>query len=126
MSQDQMVELFKQCCNEVLMWIGFGTLIGLASKAIMPGKDPGGAVGTMMLGIMGSIIGCGTMVFFWPALRVTPVSIPGFCLGTIGAFLVLIAYRVLAGGIFTESEDGDRWFHGYRRYRRRRNMVEDV
>jgi uncharacterized membrane protein YeaQ/YmgE (transglycosylase-associated protein family) len=121
----QIIEIFQQCCHEILLWVGFGTLVGLAGKGIMPGKDPGGAVGTMMLGIMGSVIGCGTMIFFMPDMRISPVSIPGFCLGTAGSFFVLLMYRLLSGSMFAEAEDSDHWFHRYRRNRRRRNMIHE-
>ena len=42
--------------NEFLTWIGFGTLSGLTAKAIMPGRDPGGAVATLLMGIGGNAI----------------------------------------------------------------------
>ena len=47
-----------------LEWVGFGTLTGLLAKAIMPGKDPGGAIATMAMGIGGTVIGCGVLSFF--------------------------------------------------------------
>ncbi|MEZ5948156.1 MAG: hypothetical protein R3C12_02750 [Planctomycetaceae bacterium] len=65
MSQDQIMAIAEQAANEMLLWVGFGTLIGLAAKAIMPGRDPGGAISTVMMGIGGSVIGCGTLAFFW-------------------------------------------------------------
>ena len=40
----------------VLEWVGFGTLTGLLAKAIMPGKDPGGAVATLAMGIGGILV----------------------------------------------------------------------
>ena len=36
--------------NDILVWIGFGILVGLLAKAIMPGRDPGGAVTTLLMG----------------------------------------------------------------------------
>ena len=33
--------------DHVLTWVGFGTVVGLLAKAIMPGRDPGGAVATL-------------------------------------------------------------------------------
>ena len=41
-----------------LEWVGFGTLTGLLAKAIMPGKDPGGAIATLAMGIGGMCV-CG-------------------------------------------------------------------
>lgn len=83
--------------NDVLVWIGFGTLVGLLAKAIMPGRDPGGAVATIIMGILGSVIGCGTLLFFWEGRRITPISPVGLLVATTGAFVLLAFYRVLAG-----------------------------
>ncbi len=55
----QITVILQDAAHEVLMWVGFGTLVGLAAKAIMPGRDPGGALGTMLMGIVGSVLGCG-------------------------------------------------------------------
>ena len=38
-------------------WIFFGVLVGLVARALMPGKDPGGFLVTMGLGIGGSFVG---------------------------------------------------------------------
>jgi uncharacterized membrane protein YeaQ/YmgE (transglycosylase-associated protein family) len=87
--------------------VGFGTLAGLAAKALMPGHDPGGSFGTMLTGIVGSVIGCGIVVFFWEGERLTPISGKGFVAATLGAFVLLFFYRLLSGRFFMEAEDGD-------------------
>ena len=120
MDGDLMV-LVKQACHEVLVWVGFGTLVGLAGKAIMPGRDPGGAVATLLMGIGGSVIGCGTLLFFLEGHRVTPISGTGFIAGTAGAFILLFFYRILSGSLITEAEDGEQAV--YRRNRRKRRDV---
>ena len=73
------IQAAETAVNEFLVWVGFGTIVGLAAKAIMPGRDPGGAVGTLLMGIVGCIIGCGTLMFFWEGNRVTPISPPSGC-----------------------------------------------
>src|SRR5262249_26494630 len=60
MDQVELTAAAQQWANDVLVWIGFGTLVGLVAKAIMPGRDPGGAVATLVMGIGGVIFGCGT------------------------------------------------------------------
>jgi uncharacterized membrane protein YeaQ/YmgE (transglycosylase-associated protein family) len=92
----------KQAVHEFLVWVGFGTLVGLAAKAIMPGRDPGGTVATLMMGIGGSVIGCALLAFFWEGHRVTPISPVGFVVGTGGAFLLLAFYRLMTGQYFEE------------------------
>ncbi len=41
----------------ILSWIIFGLIAGLIAKAIMPGRDPGGAIVTILIGIVGSALG---------------------------------------------------------------------
>ena len=41
----------------IIGWIVFGLIAGIIAKAIMPGRDPGGAIVTILLGIAGAIIG---------------------------------------------------------------------
>lgn len=110
----------EQALHEFLMWVGFGTLVGLLAKAIMPGRDPGGAVATLMMGIVGSVIGCGTVMYFWDGHRVSPLSFIGFAAAVAGAFLLLLFYRILAGGYFVEAEPGEEILHQTYRKRRRR------
>ncbi|MCA8984220.1 MAG: GlsB/YeaQ/YmgE family stress response membrane protein [Planctomycetaceae bacterium] len=126
MSQDQIMAIAEQAANEMLLWVGFGTLIGLAAKAIMPGRDPGGAISTVMMGIGGSVIGCGTLAFFWQGALVTPVSVVGAVVSTAGAFTILFFYKLLAGNFFVEAEDGEQYLHRYRRGRRRRRLIRDA
>jgi uncharacterized membrane protein YeaQ/YmgE (transglycosylase-associated protein family) len=116
----------QQSAHETLVWVGFGTLVGLAAKALMPGRDPGGAVGTLMMGIAGCIIGCGVLLFFRDGARISPISPLGFVAGTGGAFLLLFFYRLLSGSFFVESEAHDHWTHKLRRRRRRREIETDL
>ena len=117
--------LIEQSCNEFLVWVGFGTLVGLAAKAIMPGRDPGGAIATLLMGIAGCVIGCGTLFFFYEGAKVTPISPMGFAAGTAGAFVLLLFYRLLAGSFFVEAEDGERAISRSHRRRRRRTLLRD-
>ncbi|QDT63776.1 GlsB/YeaQ/YmgE family stress response membrane protein [Calycomorphotria hydatis] len=125
MLSEDLTIVISEAIHEMLVWIGFGTLVGLAAKAIMPGKDPGGAVGTFMMGIAGSLIGCGLLTFFLDGHKVTPISPLGFALGTGGAFLLLLFYRILSGSLWAESEDGDRFMWWSDRRRRRRVLLRD-
>ena len=107
--------IIAQWAHLGLEWIGFGTLVGLLAKAIMPGRDPGGAVATLLMGIGGTIIGAGILTFFWAGHRVTPLSPEGFLVAIGGSFVLLLFYRLLAGYFFVEGDDG--------RYRYRRTTV---
>ena len=112
-----------QWANDILVWIGFGTVAGLLAKAIMPGRDPGGAVATLMMGIGGVVIGCGTVSFFYDGPRVTPISPLGLVVATAGAFILLFFYRLLAGYFFVEGDQPTGGTGHIRRYRRRRRLA---
>jgi len=119
-------EIATQAAHDVLLWVGFGTLAGLAAKAVMPGRDPGGAVTTVMMGIAGSVVGCGAMAFFASSTNITPISPLGFVLATAGAFVLLFFHRLLAGRLIEESDDRNllrRW--NFRR-RRQRVLVQEL
>lgn len=106
MADSNLMVVAQQAAHELLVWVGFGTLVGLAAKAIMPGRDPGGAVGTLLMGIAGSLIGCGCLLLFDTSYRITPISPIGFVAGTAGAFLLLLFYRILSNSYIIEAADG--------------------
>ncbi|MCA9247596.1 MAG: GlsB/YeaQ/YmgE family stress response membrane protein [Planctomycetales bacterium] len=118
----QITSTFQLWANEVFVWVGFGTVVGLLAKAVMPGRDPGGAVATLVMGIGGAIIGCGVLAFFWEGQRISPISPIGMVVATAGAFLILIFYRILGGYWFVEG-DGGPPRPQYRRRSRRRNYA---
>ena len=118
--QLQFPEQVQHWANLILVWVGYGTLTGLLAKAIMPGRDPGGAVATLMMGIGGAVIGCGVLAFFHENARVAPISPVGFLVATGGAFILLFFYRLLAGYFFVEGDQPVRRPHYSRRRRRRR------
>jgi uncharacterized membrane protein YeaQ/YmgE (transglycosylase-associated protein family) len=105
MDNAQFVQFAQQWANDILVWVGFGTIVGLLAKAIMPGKDPGGAIATLAMGVGGTIFGCGTLTFFSnQGQRVTPISPIGFVVATCGAFIILFFYKLLGGYYFKEGE----------------------
>ncbi len=86
----------------ILLWIGFGTCVGLLAKALMPGRDPGGAVATLLMGITGVVIGCGVYSLIYDE-KISPITSVGLVCGTLGAFLILLFYRVLGGFLLDEA-----------------------
>ncbi len=110
-------EQLAQFANVGLTWIGFGTVVGLAAKVVMPGRDPGGTVATILMGIAGTLIGCALLRFFYPDQVILPISLEGFAVGTGGAFILLVFYKVLGGYWFIEGEQST-----FRHRRRRRKF----
>jgi uncharacterized membrane protein YeaQ/YmgE (transglycosylase-associated protein family) len=126
MDGPELNDIVQKVANDLLVWVGFGTLVGLLAKAIMPGRDPGGAVATLLMGIGGSVVGCGSLMFFWEGHRVTPISPSGFLCATAGAFILLFFYRLLSGYFFVEGDRIAKAPHVQRRTRRRGHVtIED-
>ena len=78
----------------IIGWIVFGLIAGVIAKAIMPGKDPGGILITVILGIAGSILAAylGQAIGWYQAGQAA-----GFIMSILGAILLLILYRIIRG-----------------------------
>ena len=76
----------------VIGWIVFGLIVGAIAKLLMPGRDPGGIIVTMALGISGAVIGG----FVGRALHwYGPNDGAGFFMSLLGAILLLWIYRMM-------------------------------
>ena len=78
----------------ILSWIVPGLIVGVIAKFIMPGRDPGGIIITILIGIAGAFIGgfIGSFLGFGTVTGFNAVSI---MLAIGGAVLLLILYRVI-------------------------------
>ena len=76
----------------VLGWILFGLVVGIIAKLLMPGRDPGGFIITMLLGIAGAVLGgfIGRAFGFYG-----PGEPAGFLMSTLGAVVLLFIYHKL-------------------------------
>jgi uncharacterized membrane protein YeaQ/YmgE (transglycosylase-associated protein family) len=89
----------------IIGWIVFGLVAGIIAKVIMPGKDPGGIIITILLGIAGSLIGgfIGQALFGYGRTYgdSRDLSQPGFLmslvLAVVGAIILLALYRLIRG-----------------------------
>ena len=78
----------------ILGWILFGLIVGALAKLVMPGRDPGGIIVTMLLGIAGAVLGG----FMGRALGLYGEGeAAGFVMSFIGAVILLAIYRVMVG-----------------------------
>ena len=78
---------------QIIGWIVFGLIAGVVAKLLMPGKDPGGFIVTILLGIAGSLVAgwIGRAVGWYR----TPGSGPGIIASILGAMFLLLLYRLL-------------------------------
>ena len=76
----------------ILGWILFGLIVGALAKLVMPGRDPGGIIVTMLLGIAGAVLGgfVGRAMGFYG-----PGEAAGFVMSFVGAVLLLALYRMM-------------------------------
>ena len=77
-----------------LSWIVLGLIAGALAKFIMPGRDPGGIIVTILIGVAGAVVGgfIGTYIGFG---KVTGVDLRSVAIAIGGALILLIAYRQL-------------------------------
>ncbi len=76
----------------ILTWILSGLVIGVIAKLLMPGKDPGGFIITMLLGIAGALVGG----FIGRAMGYYGPNEPaGWIVSILGAIILLALYRML-------------------------------
>jgi uncharacterized membrane protein YeaQ/YmgE (transglycosylase-associated protein family) len=78
----------------ILSTIIIGLIVGAIAKLLMPGKDPGGCIITILLGLAGSMIAG----YLGQALGLYRVGQPaGFIGSVIGAMILLLIYRMIVG-----------------------------
>ncbi|MGW1942307.1 GlsB/YeaQ/YmgE family stress response membrane protein [Streptomyces goshikiensis] len=83
----------------IIAWIVIGLLAGIVAKALLPGRDPGGIIITILIGIAGALLGgwLGKVLFGVD-------SIDGFfevstwVAAIVGSMILLLAYRMVSGG----------------------------
>jgi uncharacterized membrane protein YeaQ/YmgE (transglycosylase-associated protein family) len=76
----------------VIGWVVIGLLAGGIAKLLMPGKDPGGCIITILLGIAGALLAgfIGKAVGWYDQDEAA-----GFLAAVVGAFVILFIYRAV-------------------------------
>jgi uncharacterized membrane protein YeaQ/YmgE (transglycosylase-associated protein family) len=81
----------------ILAWVVLGLLAGAIAKAIYPGHQGGGILGTILLGIIGAFVGGTLGVFFTTgtlSLAAPTLSIPGIAVAVIGAIVAVFLWNL--------------------------------
>jgi uncharacterized membrane protein YeaQ/YmgE (transglycosylase-associated protein family) len=78
----------------IIGWIIFGLIVGAVAKLLMPGRDPGGWIVTILLGIAGALVGgfLGRAVGWYG-----PNDAAGYLMSILGAIVLLVVYRLVRG-----------------------------
>ncbi len=80
--------------SAILWTLVIGLVVGAIAKFLMPGRDPGGCIITILLGIAGAFVaGYLGRVMGW----YEPGQPAGFIASVVGAMLLLLVYRIFAG-----------------------------
>ena len=86
---------------DIIGWIIFGLVAGLLARFLMPGKDPGGCIVTVLLGIAGAVVGGFVARVLGLATSTVTLGDRNFLVqlvfAVIGAIIILAVYRMLAG-----------------------------
>jgi uncharacterized membrane protein YeaQ/YmgE (transglycosylase-associated protein family) len=77
----------------IIGWLLFGLIVGAIAKFLMPGRDPGGWIVTILLGIAGSFVGG----FLATTIMGRQEQVAGWIGSIIGAIVLLFIYRLVVG-----------------------------
>jgi uncharacterized membrane protein YeaQ/YmgE (transglycosylase-associated protein family) len=79
----------------IIAWIVVGLIAGILGKLIMPGRDPGGFLLTIVIGMVGALVG-GLVVQLLGGTGVTGFNVWSILVATLGAVILLAIYRLVA------------------------------
>ncbi len=80
----------------ILAWIILGLIAGAIAKGLMPGDDPGGIIVTILLGIVGAVIGGLIWTFLSGNDSYGDLDLGGVLIAVLGSLILLWGYRTLA------------------------------
>ena len=79
----------------IIAWIVLGLIAGVIAKALMPGKDPGGCIITILLGIAGAFVGGWVGKTLFHTQLGTFFDLRTWGLAVLGALIILAGYRLI-------------------------------
>jgi len=91
------MEFLSQHQNQIIIWCVLGLVVGVAAKFLMPGKDKGGLISTILLGIGGSFLGgfIGNYFGLGGADFTSGINVITIITALAGAFILLIVFKLL-------------------------------
>ena len=80
--------------NLILIWLGFGTLIAILVRSLLPGREPSGMISMLLIGVVGTCVGPLIVSTIWCIDQFNPISPVGFLASFVCSFLFLLFYQV--------------------------------
>lgn len=78
----------------LLSWILFGLIAGAIAKFLIPGRDPGGCIITIVIGVVGALLG-GFIATWLGFGGISGFDLRSLLIAILGSILLLIIYRAL-------------------------------
>jgi uncharacterized membrane protein YeaQ/YmgE (transglycosylase-associated protein family) len=83
----------------ILYWVLLGLVAGALAKFLMPGRDPAGCIFTILLGVIGAVVGGWVGTYFgWGHVTVGLFDLRSIAIATFGAIILLAIGRLLRRG----------------------------
>lgn len=79
--------------NAIILWLVFGAIVGIIARFLVPGADPMGWIGTILLGIVGSFVGGYLAQLLFTGNAALPAPTAGWLGSIVGAIIVLLLWR---------------------------------
>lgn len=80
----------------IIAFLIIGGIVGLIARALVPGDDSMGCLGTIVLGVVGSFAG-GLLASLFTSHEITQLRTSGLIMSVIGAIIVLLIFNAVTG-----------------------------
>ena len=81
----------------ILAWIVLGLIAGVVAKALVPGRDPGGCIVTIVIGVAGALLGGWLSTLLGFGGLAGGLDVRNLVIATLGSIVLLILWRLLTG-----------------------------
>ena len=79
----------------IIAWIVVGLVAGILAKWVMPGPDPGGVITTILIGVVGALVGGFVVDSLLGGPGVSGINLTSILVATLGAIILLAIYRLI-------------------------------
>ena len=79
----------------IIAWVVVGLIAGILAKWVMPGPDPGGIITTILIGVVGALVGGFVVNSLLGGPGVSGINLTSILVATLGAIILLAVYRLI-------------------------------